>query len=85
MVTSPEEAQLLLNKWMIESARLVAFAASIEPPANFVVRLIGSVSRIEEETGTVLFESESDFIVFRLADVIEYKDQLKYRPTFSSF
>jgi hypothetical protein len=79
MISSPEEARLLLNKWTNESARIVAFLSSFpSPPADFVVRLEGKFTKVEPETGTVLFESEEDFMMFRLNDAIEYRESFDH-------
>jgi hypothetical protein len=80
MISSPEDARLLLNKWMRESARLVAFVSTVPtPPADFAVRLEGCVTRVEEGPDmVVLFESGEDFIMFRLSEVIEYSESIEH-------
>jgi hypothetical protein len=78
MRTSPEEALLILNKWRSASSRLIAFVTSPSgPPADFAVRLEGVVTRIESETGVVLFKSGDNFIMCRLSDVIEYNESIE--------
>ena len=80
MISSPEEARLLLNKWRSEAVRLVAFITTFpSPPADLVIRLDGFVTAITErgESGAVIFESGENFIMFRLSEVIEYKESVE--------
>jgi len=74
MISSAEEARLLLKKWISESARVVAFATTKAMPAEFVIRLKGSIARVEESTDTVVFESGDNFILFGLNGVIQYQE-----------
>jgi hypothetical protein len=68
MISSPEEARLLLNKWRSTSVRVLVFVSnSPSPPADFMVRLEGLVTGIAPE-GTILVESDENFIMFRLSD-----------------
>ncbi len=68
MISSPEEARLLLNKWRSESARVLVLVSNFpSPPADFTVRLEGLVTAIVPE-GTVVVESGENFIMFRLSD-----------------
>lgn len=81
MRSSPEEARLLLNKWMRESVRLVAFISSVSKPAEFVVRLEGSVTSVGGEDGASLFESGDNFIMFTLSNVINYSEGVEIGST----
>lgn len=71
MVSSLEEALLVLNKWQIESSRIVMLQTFMCPPAQgsplmsgIMSRTTGRIANIEEASGTFTFVSEhGDFVM----------------------
>lgn len=79
MISNPEDAALLLNKWIASEARVVAFIRSAE--RGFLARLDGVMLSVDEQ-GNCLFASGEDFIVFTLNCVIGYGEQIEMPNTY---
>ena len=70
MISSLEEALLLLNKWQSESTRIVLLQTFMCPPAQdspllsgVMSRTTGRIAAIEEASGTFTFVSDNDDFV----------------------
>jgi hypothetical protein len=74
MISSPGEARLLLNKWMSDKSRVLAFIKT----GPVICRLEGLISRTDDtDEGAVLFRSEEDFIIFHLGCAVGYGESLE--------
>ena len=74
MISSADEARLVLNKWIGASTPLMALATSAEQ--GFVVRMKGVIESWDKKD-TFCFSSGEDFIVFNLGSVIGYDENVE--------
>jgi hypothetical protein len=81
MISSPEEARLLLNKLMIDSSRVLAFASTAT--FGFLARVEGTITRRDED-GTFWLSSGDNFIGFNLDCIIGYTEQGEMPHTFEN-
>jgi hypothetical protein len=81
MISSPEDALLLIKKWRSGSAKVLAF---ISPPDKaFVSRFEGLIAGIDEAKFAVRLQSGEDFILFNLLSCkIGYGEAVDMASTF---
>jgi hypothetical protein len=81
MISSPEDALLLLKKWRSESALVLAIVSP--PDRAFVSRLEGKITGVDDSRLICMLESGEDFILFKLLQCkVAYGESLDLSSTF---
>jgi len=81
MISSAEEARLVLNKWKADSSRVVGFASSAT--LGFSARVGGTITKSDDIGATFCLASATDFIFFNLPGVIGYGEQQELADSLS--